>query len=143
MQIDGQQSKPMTIYFRVPQGSILSPLFFNLYVNGLQENLDSKSIQYADDTTIYELGKPNDIQMTTDKLNSSLEKLEQWSNENSLAIDAMKTKFLIHGSKRQYDRHQIKENITPLLLVGKCIELDENPHLLEVHLDKHLISLIV
>ena len=72
VQIDGQQSKPMKIYFGVPQGSILGPLFFNLYVNGLQENLDSQSIQYADDTAIYELGKPND--MTTDKLNSSLEK---------------------------------------------------------------------
>ena len=80
VQIDAKQSKPMTTYFGLPQGSILGPLFFNLYVNGLQDSLASRQIQYADDTTIYESGKPNDIQMTTDKLNSSLENLEQWSN---------------------------------------------------------------
>ena len=111
VQIDAQQSKPMTTYTGVPQGSILGPLFFNLYVNGLWDSLASRSIQYADNTTLYESGRPNDIQMTTDKLNLSLEKLEQWSSENSLAINVMKTKFLISGSKRLYDRHQIKETI--------------------------------
>ena len=73
VQIDAQQSKPMTTYFGVPQGSILGPLFFNLYVNGLQDSLASRSIQYADDTTIYESGRPIYIKMTTDKLNLSLE----------------------------------------------------------------------
>ncbi len=138
VQIDAQQSKPMTTYFGVPQGSILGPLFFNLYVNGLQDSLDSRSIQYADDTTIYESGRPNDIQMITDKLNLSLKNVEQWSNENSLAINAMKTKFLISGSKRLYDRHQIKEKTILLSLGGESIELDEKPRLLGVYLDKHL-----
>ena len=107
VQIDAQQSKPMTTHFGGLQGSILGPLFFNLYVNGLQDSLPSQSIQYADDTTIYESGKHSDVQMTTGKLNLSLKKLEQWSNENYLAINAMKTKFLVSGSKRMYDRHQI------------------------------------
>ena len=138
VQIDAHQSKPMTTYFGVPQGSILGPLYFNLYVNGLQDSLASRSIQYGDDRTIYESGKPNDIQMTTGKLNSSLENLEQWSNENSLAINAMKTKFLISGSKKLYDRHQIKEKAISLSLGGELIELDEKPRLLGVHLDKHL-----
>ena len=47
------------------------------------------------------------MQMTTDKLNSSLEKLAQWSNEYYLAINGIKTKFLITGSKRMYNCHQI------------------------------------
>ena len=76
--------------------------------------------------------------MATDKLNLLLEKLEQWANENSLAINAMKTKFLISGSKRLYDRHRIKEKTISLSLGGESIELDEKPRLLEVHLDKHL-----
>ena len=74
VQIDAQQSKPMTTYFWVPQGSILGTLLFNLNGNGLQDSAPSQSIQYADDTTIYELGRPNDIKMTTYKINSSLEK---------------------------------------------------------------------
>ena len=138
VQIDAQQSKPMTTYFGVPQGSILGPLFFNLYVNGLQYTLPSRSIQYADDTTMYESGKPSDMQMTTDKLNLSLKKLEQWSNENYLAINAIKTKFLISGSKRLHDRHQFKEKAISLSLGGESIELDEEPRLLGIHLNKHL-----
>ena len=59
IQIDDKTSKKMTNLFGVPQGSILGPLFFNLYVNGLQDTLPSKTIQYADDTTVYTSCKPN------------------------------------------------------------------------------------
>ena len=69
---------------------------FNLYVNGLQVGLPSRSIEYADDTTICETVKPDDLQTTPNKvnflfINITLDKLEQWSNENSLAINATKT----------------------------------------------------
>ena len=50
----------------------------------------------------------------------------------------MKTKFLISGSKKLYDRHQIKEKAISLSLGGELIELDEKPCLLGVHLNKHL-----
>ena len=45
----------VNVRFGVPQGSILGPMLFNLYVSDLQDHLPSSigSIQYADDTTIY------------------------------------------------------------------------------------------
>ena len=76
--------------------------------------------------------------MTTEKLNLLLEKFGQWSNENSLAINTMKTKHLVSGSQRLYDLHHIKEKTISLSVGGESIELNENLRLLGFHLDKHL-----
>ena len=51
VQIDDKLSSTIEVFFGVPQGSILGPVIFNLYVND----------QYADDTTIYAHNKPANI----------------------------------------------------------------------------------
>ena len=63
VQIDDVMSNPTNISFGVPQGSILGPVLFNLYVNDLSETFDSTitSHQYADDTSFYSQCKPADI----------------------------------------------------------------------------------
>ena len=63
VQIDDAVSNTTNVCFGVPQGSILGPVLFNLYVNDLSENLDDSisSHQYADDTTIYAHCEPADI----------------------------------------------------------------------------------
>ena len=55
VQIDDRTSSKMTVHFGIPQGSILGPLFFNLYVADLQENIDKQvtCLKYADDSTLY------------------------------------------------------------------------------------------
>ena len=70
VQIDEKTSKKITNLFGVPQGSTLGPLFFNLYVNGLQDKLPSKTIQYADDTTVYASHKPTKLHQAVRNLNS-------------------------------------------------------------------------
>ena len=56
VQIDDQMSDKARVHFGVPQGSILGPMLFNLYVSDLQDNLPNSvtTFQYADDTTIYQ-----------------------------------------------------------------------------------------
>ena len=59
----------MNVIFGVPQGSILGPVLFNIYVHDLSDNSDSiKSYQYADDTTIYIYEKPANLKAGEEKL---------------------------------------------------------------------------
>ena len=63
-------------FFGVPQGSMLGPVFFNLYVSDLQDKLNNiPSIQYADDTTIYLSSKPNQLDESAKNITNLLTKL--------------------------------------------------------------------
>ena len=61
VQIDDTCSEAINVNFGVPQGSILGPVLFNIYVADLQENVNVKCFQYADDTTIYDHAKISDL----------------------------------------------------------------------------------
>ena len=58
VQIDDRISKPVSISFGVPQGSIMGPLIFNIYIDDRQGKLDCACHQYADDATIHQASKP-------------------------------------------------------------------------------------
>ena len=60
VQIDDTCSEVKNVNFGVPQGSILGPVSFNFNVD-LQENVNVKCFQYADDTTIYDHAKISDL----------------------------------------------------------------------------------
>ena len=128
----------MTTYFGVQQGSILGPLLFYLYVNDLIECLPSKSIQYADDTTIYESCKPSNIQYAVNKFSDTLTKLETWSCDDSLVVNAIRSKYFICTSKQLHSRHHLSKLSVSLSMDEKLLDLESNPRLLGIYLDKHL-----
>ena len=53
--LNGQNSSWADIKAGVPQGSILGPLFFLLYINDLTENLDSNPKLFAEDTSLFSI----------------------------------------------------------------------------------------
>ena len=63
----------LTLNFGIPQGSILGPLIFNLYVADLQEHLDAECRQYADDTSIYRCFKPGDLPQSITPMQATLD----------------------------------------------------------------------
>lgn len=96
--IDGYHSNSRQMKNGVPQGSILGPLLFNLYINDIV-NIDSKvhMIIYADDTSIFFSGR--NTSELIEAGNRFLHKLNEWTISNSLVINSKKTKSVIFRSK--------------------------------------------
>ena len=92
-------SKWTKIKYGVPQGSILGPLLFLVYINDLPKAVEHKAlpILFADDTSIL-LTSPNNIQMQRD-LNEIFMQLNKWFKSNFLALNFDKTSFIRFTNK--------------------------------------------
>lgn len=84
----------------IPQGSILGPLLFLVYINDLAcIGLEGKLQMYADDTVIiYSLKQYQDLERA---MTSDLLKLEKWFFDNKLSFNATKTKYILFGHKNK------------------------------------------
>lgn len=76
----------------VPQGSVLGPLLFILYINDLPTKIRTKLILFADDTTVI-FREPTRDSMTQ-KINDIFKNLMVWFNENTLKMNVDKTQLL-------------------------------------------------
>ena len=90
-------SNPGNIICGVPQGSILGPLLFILYVNDITYTSNMlEFILFADDTTI--LYSHKDINSKINVVNKELQEVNNWFKANKLSINASKTNFMILGT---------------------------------------------
>ena len=129
---DGCQSEHVEIYTGVPQGSILGPLFFSIYINDLITVSDRLNfLMYADDTTIYfNLEDFDNLTKETD-INRELEKVNIWLKLNKLSLNTQKTKLMLfHRKQKHLDEINVVINGIEIELVPSFnylgIMLDEN-----------------
>ena len=97
---NGESSSLKDISYGVPQGSVLGPLLFLIYINDLP-NISKKPsfFLFADDTNIYfESDDPVKVERI---VNKELKHLNLWLNVNRLALHIDKTNFVIFDSHRK------------------------------------------
>ena len=97
--INGKNSSSRNITYGVPQGSILGPLLFIIYINDMPEiDKFAKFILYADDANIIITGNNTlEIEEKMAELNS---KLVRWVNSNGLMLNLKKTHFMIFSRQK-------------------------------------------
>lgn len=98
--IDDNISSFLSTTTGVPQGSVLGPLLFNVFVNDIvQIDSEAKFIMYADDCTLLISGQCEDNLVM--KCNGILERLHFWSQSNRININPAKTKVVIFRAKHK------------------------------------------
>ena len=91
--VNGSLSRICSLKCRVPQGTILGPLLFVIYVNDLPSLASCQPRMYADDTHItYADVDVNSIQLN---LNHDLGNLNKWLISNKLTLNTAKTEFML------------------------------------------------
>ena len=91
VKVNGEESDPAAVLSGIPQGSVLGPLLFVLYINDLPELLDSKTFMFADDTKLFrKINSKNDALI----LQSDITSLEAWSNKWLLEFNSDKCHIL-------------------------------------------------
>ena len=94
-------SEQLTVKQGVPQGSILGPLLFLLFVNDMPLHVQKSTMDvYADDTTLSSSSNWKTIQSLNQALSLDLCKVERWASENKMYMNMQKTKALLVTGKR-------------------------------------------
>lgn len=100
VKIDGYQSRALPIHCGVPQGSILGPLLFLIYINNVDKiGLNGHITLYADDTCLFYFG--TSMNNIISQAQQDLDTLTAWLQQNLLTINASKTSFIIFKAKNK------------------------------------------
>ena len=98
--VNGATSDQLTITCGVPQGSVLGPLLFLIYINDLPSVSRFLSFcLFADDTNIY--FNSRDLLTLQKVMNRELKKVKKWLDANQLALNIEKTNFVIFHSPKE------------------------------------------
>lgn len=132
--VGSAKSSLLDVLMGVPQGSILGPLLFLLYINYLPNASEFLSLLYADDTTF--LTQSDNIDDLYRKANTCLKEAESWFLDNRMTLHPSKTRYMLFSQTEPLNKD--------LTILGQCIQrVHENGtekcfKLVGVHLDERL-----
>ena len=131
---DNEMSSKGYIKYGVPQGSILGPLLFLLFINDLPLYTDVFADLYADDTTLYEINSSKSEIET--KLQKAFSDLAQWCRLNGMAINIDKTKAMIVTTRQ---KRSMMEDTFHITLNDMALSQVPTEKVLGVQVDNNLM----
>ena len=101
--VEGAKSNPIPVRSGVPQGSVLGPCLFLIYINDLSSRVSSLTRLFADDTILYRF-----VAAATDHniLQDDLKKLELWESEWDMSFHPDKCSVILVTKKKEATHHQ-------------------------------------
>nr|CAH7768100.1 unnamed protein product [Callosobruchus chinensis] len=113
---NGCSSKTSTIEHGVPQGSVLGPILFLIYINDLPACTSAKSILFADDTTTISTSQSCDVLL--EQAESNRVELHNWFIRNKLTMNPDKTQSIVISTRP----HNNVSQIDPVKFLGVLID---------------------
>ena len=128
--VEGETSSWRDIEIGVPQGSILGPLLFNIYINDIFLFIEDPNVficNYADDNTLYSADKDPSTMMK--RVEENMTVISQWYRDNGLQLNGDKCKLIVFKGMKKFDfdfevriGHEVVREVSKVKLLG--IEID-------------------
>ena len=129
--VNNQNSEKLPLKYSVPQGSILGPTLFIIYINDLPGIFkQAKFIFFADDANI--IVKGESIGEVQEKINRLQSLLDEWVRNNGLKLNIKKTKFMVFTNKK------VDMNRIEVTLDNTKIKMSDEERFLGVIMDSKL-----
>ena len=114
----------------VPQGSILGPLLFTIYINDIDNNLCNPILKFADDTKMWGRGSSREDVL---RMQEDLNTLELWSKENEMPFNISKCKVIHVGKRNLREKYKLNDQVIEEVKeekdLGVCITENLKPTL--------------
>ena len=130
--VNGFKSSVKPIVNGVPQGSVLGPLLFLIYINDIYSAVSFSTVYlFADDTNLL-YTHPN-LKVLSERINADLSNLNIWLNANKISLNSSKTEYLLF----RHSRKSLNYNFT---LTVDCHVIKPSKHIkyLGLYLDENL-----
>jgi hypothetical protein len=115
VRIGDSLSEPRCLKAGVPQGSVLGPVLFSIYLTGIEKVIQKHEVQFvifADDIQLIITSPASHISAAAAKMEICIAELSRWLSSHSLALNAAKTEFVVLGTRAQLQKCQTNIQIT-------------------------------
>ncbi|XP_072934958.1 uncharacterized protein [Epargyreus clarus] len=99
VRVDNSFSDSYELHAGVPQGGVLSPLLFSLFINSITSVISCKYHLYADDLQLYHHFNAAESDLAITTMNDNIRRVVEWSKSFGLRVNPLKTQAIIIGSR--------------------------------------------